>query len=437
MASRPAALQIIAGDIAAAQPWGNRLLVEKNGRIVLWDGIAEHDIAPAGHGLQATAFQALIGNAQREDRLVVADGVNPLWYIAKRGGSYGAFHITNKVRDPQNVPYPVPVAQAVATWRGRLWAAFGTNRVQHCQFDDMEYWDPLWTVECQGKDSDRIVALEPHGERLYVGLQHSTWAITGDSHFNWESTAVSGYGAAGPDAMASDKARLYWVSSGGLHQEGGADPISGDIEDVFATPQYPCHVVLDRRRRLLLLLAGGRLFVMHVERPGRFGEITGHQVRGLFAMSDYVGWYGADGAWVLSARDMPDRWLDGRSAQFESLYDTWDVIPNPKDGGRALLTRAVLVALGSARGTATYEIEAVSPEGKETFSDSVTLTDVQPQKWSDKIAGLDGEEWPTPPVRRELAPYVAGVAFRHRLRANCHIEVREVDAKYRFGGENA
>lgn len=432
LATRPAARQIITGDIAHAAPWGNRVLVDKGGRIRLWDGNQEIDLAPAGRGLQATTFQALTANAAREDRLVVADGINPLWYLARSGGSYVRRDILNKVTDADGGAIPLPIAQAVATWRGRVWATFGTNRAQHCQFDDMEYWDPLFTVECQGAESDRILALAPDGERLLAGLVQSSWAVTGDSQFNWRRNQVSPAGVAGPNAVALDESGVYWVSSKGLHAGGAPEPLSDDIRDIF--PQYPAAAAVDRRRRLLLVLAGGRLFVMHLAHPGRFGEITGHAPRGLIQMADYVGWYGADGAWVLGSRDMPDRRLDGTATDYTSAYETWEEIPNPR--GRALLRRAHATVLGSARGEVTYTAYAESAEGSDSYSAQATLADTTPQKWTDQIAGLAGEPWPTAPVAREFAPYLAGHKFQHRLEAPCHMEVRAFAPDYKFGEED-
>lgn len=429
LASRPGAQQIVNGDIGAAVPWGNRLLIEKQGRLALWDGTGEIDIAPAGRGLQATNFQALTSNGQREDRLYVADGINPLWYLARRSGVYGRQTIANTVLDATGLAYPIPVAQAVATWRGRLWAAFGSNRAQHCQFDAPDQWDPLWVIECQGDKPDRVLALEAHGDLLAAGLGQSTWAVRGDSQYNWSRAPLSSAGVAGPAAMASDDQTLYWISPVGLHQAGANEPLSDDIREVFATPPYPAEIAIDSRRRLLLVLVRGRLFVMHLDKPGKFGEIVGQAARGLIQMADYTGWYGADGAWVLGARDMPDRRLGGTTASFISLFDTWDDMPNPDAGGRALLARTLLVAAGSARGNATYTVTADDNQ----FRTEVSLTDVSVERWTDQIAGLDGEAWPTPPVRRELPAYMAGTRFRHRLEAPCHLELYAFTPKYQFG----
>lgn len=429
LASRPAVMQIVSGDLASAVAWGNRLLCEKQGRIVLWAGAGDIDIAPAGRGLQATSFQALTADAQREDRLYVADGINPLWFIARRAGAFARHTFTNKVKDAAGTPYPLAAAQAVATWRGRLWFSFGTNRAQHCQFDDTEYWDPLWTVECQGPESDRIVAFAPLKTRLAVGLQKSVWQVVGDSHLNWQRDALAGYGVAGPAALRAHDDTLYWAAPTGCYQLGREAPLSEDIREAFASPQYPCETALDLRRRLLLLLAAGRLFVMHLDQPGKWGEITGYTVRGLIQMADYVGWYGADGAWVLGARDMPDRRLDGTTSEFTSLFDTWDDVPNPDGDGRAVLTRSVLVAAGSDRGNVTYTATVDS----NSYTGSASLTDVAVQRWSDQISGLGGEPWPTAPVRREFTPYLAGTRFRHRVEAPCHLELYTFAPKYKFG----
>lgn len=433
LATRPGAVQIVSGSIAQAAPWGNRALLEKQGRIVLFDG-KETDLAPAGRGLQATSFQALTTGGQREDRLYVADGIRPLWYIARRSGVYGRFDILNKLLDAQGLAFPIPVASAVATWRGRLWADAG-NRAQHCQFDDPDYWDPLFVAECQGARPDGIVALEPSATRLIAGLKGSLWSITGDTQFNWQSDPVADYGAAGPNAIAGDDQVLFWVSPVGLHQGGNATPLSDDLREIFTPAPYPAELAFDRHRRLLLLLTAGRLFVMHVDKPGLFGEITGHQPRGLLQLDDYCGWFGADGAWVLGNRDTPDRRLDGTETPFSSLYDTWEDIPNPAVDGRALLTRAVFVVNGSSRAPATYTVTASGPEGADSATSSVSLNDRTPQAWSDRIAGLKGEPWPMEPVWRELPVYLAGTKFRHQMEAACHMEILRFEPQYKFGDE--
>lgn len=439
MATRPGAVQVVSGDIHHAAPWGNRLVLEKLGRIRLWDGLTEIDLAPAGLGLQATPFQALTAEGAREERLYVADSVNPLWFIARRTGAYGRHDIANKVQDADGIAYPLPVAQACATWRGRLWTnADRPNRTQHCQFDDADYWDPLWTPEYQGDDPERVIALAANGGRLAVGLSQSVWATTGDSHYNWQRDLIASHGVAGPNSLASlvigeDERFLFWASKFGLHRSGVDAPLSEDLLEAFAAAPYPCEVALDRRRRLLLLLTIGRLFAMHLDKPGNFGEITGHNVRGLLQLDDYAGWYGADGAWLLGARDVPDRRLDGTTTDFNSLYDTWEVIPNPDAGGRALLKRPRFVLNGSSRGNATYT--AIADAGVNRFSTEASLADETPQVWDDAIAGLNGELWPTTSVRREFAAYLAGTKFRHQLSAPCHMEVLSFEPDYHFGGK--
>ena len=58
MESRPGARQLVEGEIAAVVPWGNRLLLQRDGRLLIWDGTL-HDIAAAGAVLDAAPFQAL------------------------------------------------------------------------------------------------------------------------------------------------------------------------------------------------------------------------------------------------------------------------------------------------------------------------------------------------------------------------------------------
>lgn len=427
MASRPAANQIVAGDIAQGAAWGNRALLEKNGRLVVWDGSGEYDVGPAGHQLVASSFQALTANAARQDRLYVADGISLLWYVARTGGAYVRTTVQNTVLDANNQPYAIPIPTTIATWRGRLFIGYGGNRVQHCQFDDPAYWDPLWTVELQGPDPDRVVALEPDGARLLAGLVNSVWQITGDSHYNWQRDSLADVGAAGPNALGGG----YVVSAKGVHRLGTAEPVSADLREAFEAPVAPGELVLDPRRRLVLVLLMGRLFVTHLDSPGRWGEIKGFRIAGLLQLADYTGWYGADGAWLLGARDMADAWLDGTRSNFTSLYDSWEDIPNVNGRGRAKLTRTRLVVRGSTRANATYT--ATNDEGT-AVTVTATLSDEYATPWADDVAGLNGQLWPTASVRRDLPVNLAGRTFRHQLSAPCHLEVLEFEPVYKFGG---
>lgn len=431
MATRPGAQQIVAGAVGDAVAWGNRLLLEKQGRIALWDGNAEVDIAPAGKLLQGTTFQALTANAQREDRFYVADGLRPIWYIARRTGAWVREDVVNKVKDSSGVPYPIPVPIAVESWRNRLWIAFGTNRAQHCQNDDTAYWDPLWTVECQGAESDKINALRAHGTSLIAGLSKSLWALTGDSQFNFTRDPVTdGAGSAGPNSLVSDGVALLGASNYGIHALGRAQPLSDDLTEIFQGGLYPVSCALDTKRRLLLVAAAGRLLVMSLDKPGLWGEIAGARVTGVVRMRDYVGWYGDDGVWILSARDTADAWLDGKRTPVRSDWETWDELPNVLNGGRARLSRNTFLLAGSTRGSVTYS--ATVDDGASTFTTQATLADSPQDLWTDAIAGLAGEPWPSPPVRREFTPQLAGQRFVRRLTADCHMEVRLDLPKYHF-----
>lgn len=429
MRSRPAAQQIVDGKIAAAGAWENKLLLEKQGRLVLWTGNDEIDIAPAGFGLDVAAFQALTQNAERENRLYVADGVNPLWYIAHNGTTFEKQHIDNSVTDTNGQPYALPVAKAVATWRNRLWTTDGGNRAQHCENDAPEAWDPLYVVECQSQEADRMVSLTAHGNKLIPGMTKSLWAITGDSHLNWQRAEYKNRGTAGPHAAVSDNENLYWISKTGIHSE-AVPNLEADIVELFAKGVYPGSIAIDRVRSLLLCLFNGRLLVMHLSRPGYWGEITDVSAVGLIQTDDHTGWYGDDGAWILTSYDLPDQPLSGDPIDFVSQFDTWGITPNHSGDGRARLPRARFLINGSARGNATYR---VSNEAGTAFQTTLTLTDETITAWDAELDALTGESGPTDPVAREASPQLAGKTFYHRLSAPCYMEVLRFDAAYKFG----
>jgi hypothetical protein len=424
LATRPGARQIVAGPIQAAATWGDRLLLEKHGRLVVWDG-TESDVRGAGAVLSAAAYQALTENAEREDRLYVADGVRPFWYIAKRAGAYVCVDVVNKVVDASNAPYPLPIPRTVANWRERLWIGWGTNRVQHCQNRDPDYWDPLWTPEMQGQDTDAVNALIPHGATLLVGLGRSVWGITGDSQFNFLPLAITTTsGTSGPYAAASDGQTAYHAGRAGAYQLGGA-LLSEDIGDAFRGRPSGSSVVIDSTRYLLLCAVGGRLFVMHLSQPGLWGEIvTGGVVHGVFRTSEHAGWFGESGAWVLTAPDAPDMHLDGSIAPVRSVYETWDTVPQLGGDGRALLERVVILATGSARGSGAYTLTVDGRAWDASFS----LVDTPSSTAIDSVNVLAS---PLPPVRREFVPMRAGTTFRHRIEAPCHLEIHQFNPKFR------
>lgn len=433
LATRPGALQVIAGPIDAADDWGDRIVAEKSGRIVVWDG-TEHDVRPAGAVLRVTSFQALTANAARENRAYVADGVNPLWYIARRAGAYVWETVRNTVLDPAGAPYPIPVPSVIATWRNRIFLGYGTNRVQHCQNDDPAQWDPLWTVEQQGQNPARVQSLVPHADVLAAGLEDAVWEITGTSQFNFARDEAMKIGVCGAAAMDSDGIRLAVLAPQGVFQVGNPDPVSEDLRDAFVAPIGIGELVLDPRRQLVLALIAGRLFAMHLAQPGKWGEIVGVQANGLIRTTQYVGWYGADGLWLLGARDAADKRLDGTAVPFIARYDTWEQRPNLDGRGRALCNRTVLRVAGSSRANATYRVIA---DGTLTYEIGFALADEAVPNWADNIEGLTPLSWPTRPVRRELVPRLAGGSFRHVVEAGCYMEILNFAPQYRFGQEQA
>lgn len=430
--TRPGAVQILAGPVAAAEPWGERIVAEKSGRIVIWDG-DEHDLCAAGAVLQAASFQALTGDALREDRAYIADGVSALWYAARRSGAYVRESVVNTVLDDAGAPYPIPVPWAIATWRNRLWVPASDNRVQHCQNDRPDEWDPLWTVECQGKEPGRVMAIIDHGQSLGVGLSNAVWSIEGTSQYNWTRDEVLRIGVAGANAMDGDGARLLILAPQGVFMGNDPTPLSEDIREAFAAPIGVGSLVLDTRRQLALVLVAGRLFAMHLARPGQWGEIPDTQANGLLRAGGQVGWYGEDGVWLLMGRDSADKLLDGTERAFTSRYDTWEQRPNLTGNGRALCERTLLEVQGSARADATYTVRS----GARAFTTTFSLVDEPVDTWADT---LDGDEtwlaWPTPPVRRELVPRLDGESFRHSITADCYLQVRQFDPRYRFGQED-
>lgn len=429
MASRAGAIQLTSGDVLHAAPWGDRVIFSRSGRLLLWDN-GETDITDAGRSLAACSFQALTQDAGREDRLYVADGVNPLWYVARNAqGDYARQTITNTVTNDAGVPYPVPAAEAVVVWRNRLWVCANSNRAQHCDNDRPDAWDPLFTQEVQTGRKDRIRALLDHGDVLALGTTQTLWGITGDSQYNFRpDKLVNERGAASPWAMASDGYRLYYLTLNGLYLLGVDKPLSANkIDTLFAAPDYSAQLALSPDGNLLLILLHGRLLVMNTNTL-EFGEIA-VSARGLLRLTSSVGWYGDDGVWVLGGLDRPDIAIDGTAEDVVSIYETWPDTPNPE--GRALLQRAFLTVNGSDRSSATYTVNARTGARITEYTSTISMSDERIIAFS----AWDGDmrSWPTQPVLREVVPRLAGEWFTHRLSASCHMELRRFDPRYTFG----
>lgn len=431
METRPGAIQVLSGRVDAAEPWGDRIIAERNGRIVVWDG-SMHDIAPAGGVLQVTSFQALTGSALRENRAYIADGARSLWYIAFRSGSYVAETVLNTVLDSHGLPYPIPVPSAIGTWRNRLWIDVG-NRVQHCENDGPATWDPLWTVECQGENPGRVLAIQPNGTALAVGLEHEVWQVTGTSQYNWQRDQALPFGVCGPNGIDGDGERLAILSPFGVFFAGTPDPLTDDLRELFQSEIGFGELVVDTRRQLVLALVAGRLFAMHLTLPGRWGEIVGTRATGLIRTTKNVGWYGADGVWLLAGRDTADKLLDGTEALVRSVYQTWAQTPNVGGNGRALCNRTIIRAQGSSRSDATYTVQS----GNQLRSAGFTLADQSVDEWSEDMSEAVAAPWPTDPVRRELVPRLAGEHFVHTIEAECFMAIQGFDPQYRFGVEEA
>jgi len=431
--ARPGAVQVLAGDVTDLAVWGQRLVVERAGRVVVVTGTVAEDMGQAGWFVRGTAFQALVANAQREERFYVADGLNPLWYLVRRGGVTVREPVVNTVLDDAGLPYPLPVASVIGTWRGRVWIDEGANRLRHCQFDRPDEWDPLWTLEFQGADSDRRRALLPFGEVLLVGFEHAIWSVTGKSQYDWQTAvAVNGRGCGGPRSMASDGAAAWWVSRDGVFRLGAEAPLSNDVRELFGVAHMDSQVVIEPRTRRLYVLYGGRVLAMHMT-SGLFGEVAASGVRGLFVLDGRVGWWGANGVWVMAADDLPDTAIDGTRTAVQAVAESWDEVPNLAAGGRALLNRTRLYVQGSPRGNASYVATA---DGVRSFAAVVSLSDVTVDAWAASAAPADGsgEAWPVPPVFREVVPRLAGRSFRHRIEAQVYMRLDEFRPEFRFAG---
>lgn len=415
---RPRAEQLLTGAVTAAASWGGAIVAERDGRIgVLAEG-SWHDTAPAGLTLAVAPYAAYTAGGAREERCYIADGVSPPWFIAKRSAVYGRHDIVNSVTDADGVPYPLPTAGAIAVYAERLWVVDPATplRLQHCQNEDPDQWDPLWTLDLRPHQADGIVALTTLGEgTLACGLRRSSWGITGTSQYNFTRVELGKTGLAGPYAHAADDDALFAASPDGLHRVGGA-LLSEDIEEAFTGHHGGISVALDRRRNLVLVCVLGRVFAMH-RGTGRWGEIAVDDATGVFEHGSRAGWYGNDGLWLMTDYDLPDRRADGSHTAITGRFETWPQQPNAEGLGRADMPRVRMNYYARKNAALAYTGEAEEADGTATsYTETVNVT----------------QDRPLMPQRAELNARLAGAIFTHRIDTTGHVELLDLVPQYRF-----
>ena len=430
LCTRPGAVQIFDGSVDLALPWGNSVLLQSRGRLWLVANGTVQDFGVQGRTLSVAPYQALIADGKRENRLYVADGVNPLWYIRRNGATYERVDVINLVTDDSGVPFPLPIPKILCNWSNRLWIGDGTNRIQHCQNERPEEWDPLWVLEFQGDTQAAVVAMMPHAGNLMVALENSLWQVAGTSQYNWTvQEALHGFGVIGAQAMVSDGNTLATISRHGVHLNGAAQSVADDLRELFLVPQIGAQVVIDPKRRLLLLSLAGRVFVMHLDNPGQFSEISRIGIRGVVALYDDWGFYDIEGLWLIGRLNIGDQASNGTQTPITTRYDTWEAQPNVNNSGRALLDRLRLGIAGIPGKTAHYQ---ATVDDTMVFWADISLSNEDPALWG-QVPYADSQKWPPRMVWRELSPKLAGTFFRHTLVCSDYIEIKSFLPEYRFG----
>lgn len=437
---RPGARQLVAGAVAAVVPWGNRLLLQQTSRLVLWDGDL-HDLGPSGAVLDAAPFQALTDLGERENRLYLADGVRPLRYVALGADSYAVHHVINTVTDPvTNEPLDVPIPTAVECWGGRLWVSTGGNFVQHCQADGPAEWNPLWTIDCQGGDRDRVLALQKAGDMLLVGMGGAVWGVTGNSQFDFKRAALFDDGCAGVAAVTSDGVRAWWMGPAGVRNSTDNGAVSEPIEDWFRAG-VEGSMVWDATRRLLLCSVNGRGLACEPT-SGTWTEFTPHNCYGVWASEDAAGWFGSDGVWMLEPRVVPWENREGRTGleagaavdldllgavtTVGAVLETWPEIPNPHRRGRTLLVRSEFQFRAGWQAQVIY---TACVDAQEQAAVWWNLS-VPAAAWWDLPADAPAVADPLP-CYREAVPRLAGASFVQRLQAVGALELVSFNFRYR------
>ena len=428
--TRPGAVQVVVGEVSVAFAWMNAIFMQSAGRLMLWANGRITDFGIQGSTLSVTSYQALTGGGLREDRLYVADGINPLWYVRFNGTSYEKVSVVNTVVDDNGIPYPLPIPRLLANWNNRLWIGDGTNRIQHCQNESPSEWNPLWTLEFQGDAKASVKAMVANLSLLLVSLDNSLWQVSGTSQYDWQFAEVMhGMGVMSQQALVSNGSMVAMIYKHGVYLGIPSTNVSEDLRELFLIPQASAQVAIEPKRRLLLVFVAGRLFVMHLDNAGKFSEISRAGLAGVIVLADGWGWYGEDGIWLIGRLNMDDQNLAGENTAVISNYDTWEIQPNANGAGRALLNRVRLQLAGIPGKTADYQ---ATVDDRLVFWSQLNLSDDTPTVWGD-VPFVESQKWPLRPVWREFSPKLAGMHFRHTLRSSDYIEVKTFVPEYRFG----
>lgn len=420
--TRPGAKQVVGGVVDRAIEWGGRVVFERDGRLWLWDDI-ERDLAPAGTSLDGAAFQAPTVDAQREERFYIADGVRPLWYITT--AEPAPHSITNETKQSSGQPYPLAPARTVATWRDRLWYSWGTNRVAHSDVRNPSAFDPLWTQEAQGDSVSRVVALMPERDRLLLGGLDETFAVTGDSQYNFQTRPALPFGVAGPRAgdRLSEQETLL-VSPQGVHLSQSGAAIGDDLRSFLEARWFGAEVAVDVGRRLALVCVGGRIFAANLDAPGLWGELA-VEAFGVLRLESGVGWYGPDGIWLLAREGADDRCIDGTLRAVTASWETWWAAPDTDDAGNRLVLERTELLVRASRGSLTYT--AFSPH--DQCSATRDLASESRSVWAN-LPGA-GHDWPDRAHTLEFTPHLDGEAFVHRIDVDGAVELLSFAPSYR------
>lgn len=441
--TRPGATQILTGRIAQAVAWDHLIVFYQDGFVRVWNGAKAHYVygtdeageptypMASGKLLQAVAMQAIPagGDGSRESRLYIADGERALWYILREtidDKTWFLGHtITNTVLDGEGDPYPLTVAYTVANWRNRLWTGDYTHRLYHCENNDPDAWDPLYEIQVQAQEKDQAFVLLPSGDQLIIGQEHSLWAVTGTSQYNWQLSEITRQrGIAGLNGAAQLGAEVYHAAAGGLFKLGQEESLSAALDPLFATRPARITVNADPAARLVYFTINGQMFVMHTERPGEFTQLD--VIASGLVMNDRLsGWYGENGLWLFGQRWSQDTDAAGNPIQIMTQYDTWDQIPRMEGSGRSLCERTRLLLSGPFEDSAVYDV--MSDEGWYT----TTIAQAPVEEPVPDVPGVLAEYFPPAPVRRELTPRLPGNRFRHRIRAVSPIEIHQLQPVYR------
>ena len=186
------------------------------------------------------AMPAACALVQAFDKVILlgGEGFAPLVWDPRQtmDAGLGAFGEVARVASANPYAEPMPEGHYAVEMGGRLWMAYGRDRIAVSEVYDYTNYDPVWGAFRLNEGSDdQIVALAPYREgTLAVLFDQSVWMIagaTGDLSQMRAAPVTDAYGCVGPEAFARVGSDLWMLSHDGVRRMRMGDDGSARGED--------------------------------------------------------------------------------------------------------------------------------------------------------------------------------------------------------------